>query len=338
MKFLVGYNGSDVAKSALAVARNYAKDLNAQVVVLTSMEGGGKEIYTDNYPLDRGKISLREGGTRVPLIITGPDVPAGVQTDVMANGLDFYPTILSLTGAARPAGKQFDGCDLSTLLTQNPSDASLIRHADGAVRDTMMWHFPNAKFESSIRIGDYKLVRNYNSKPELELYRLYQTTDGKQVRGDIEEAKNLANSMPEKVSAMNAKLTESLTEMDASYPYWNPHCPRNPKREREQVPAVTGESLQGGTALFTFKENGVNVVRADLLYTPNGGDSREEWFRAPAKILPGGKISAKLPKDATHYLINLIDENSFLVSYPDMEKPTRAHPASAKALAVSEAK
>ena len=43
MKFLVGYNGSDVAKSALAVARNYAKILNARVVVMTSMEGGGRE-------------------------------------------------------------------------------------------------------------------------------------------------------------------------------------------------------------------------------------------------------------------------------------------------------
>jgi hypothetical protein len=59
-------------------------------------------------------------------------------------------------------------------------------------------------------------------------------------------------------------------------------------------------------------------VRADLLYTSNGGGRFEEWFRAPARILPGGKISAKLPKEATHYLINLIDENQFLVSYPEM--------------------
>ena len=60
-------------------------------------------------------------------------------------------------------------------------------------------------------------------------------------------------------------------------------------------------------------------MRADLLYTPNGGDRFEEWFRAPAKILPGGRVSAELPKDATHYLINLVDENNFLVSYPEME-------------------
>ncbi len=307
-------------------------------VIFTSdnggMEGDRNAVYTDNYPLDQGKISIMEGGTRVPLIIAGPGIPQGVQSDVMVNGLDFYPTILSLTGTAKPAGKQFDGCDISTLLTQNPADASLIRHADGAVRDTMIWHFPNSKFESSIRIGDFKLVRNYNTKPDLELYRLYRTTDGKQVRGDIEEAKNLVAAMPEKVAAMNAKLTDYLTEMDASYPYWNPHCPRNPKRER--VPAVTGESLQGGTALFSFKENGAKVVRADLLYTPNGGDRLEEWFRAPAKILPGGKVSAKLPKDATHYLINLVDENQFLVSYPEMESKvgrsysTIALPASKK--------
>ena len=57
------------------------------------------------YPLDNGKISIMEGGTRVPLIITGPGIPRGVQTEVMVNGLDFYPTILSLTGTEQPAGK-----------------------------------------------------------------------------------------------------------------------------------------------------------------------------------------------------------------------------------------
>jgi uncharacterized sulfatase len=62
------------------------------------MEGDRNAIYTDNYPLDQGKISVMEGGTRVPLIIAGPNIPQGVQSDVMVNGLDFYPTLLSLTG------------------------------------------------------------------------------------------------------------------------------------------------------------------------------------------------------------------------------------------------
>ena len=38
------------------------------------MEGHAKEVITDNYPLDKGKISAMEGGTRVPLIIAGPGI------------------------------------------------------------------------------------------------------------------------------------------------------------------------------------------------------------------------------------------------------------------------
>ena len=102
------------------------------------MEGHPGEIITDNFPLDRGKISAMEGGTRVPLIIAGPDVPQGVQSDVMVNGLDFYPTILALTGTDKPAGKQFDGLDISSLLLRDPTDASLIRTADGA-RCAIRW-------------------------------------------------------------------------------------------------------------------------------------------------------------------------------------------------------
>ena len=38
----------------------------------------------------------------------------------MVNGLDLYPTILTLTNTPAPKGKIFDGCDLSPLLKQEP--------------------------------------------------------------------------------------------------------------------------------------------------------------------------------------------------------------------------
>jgi arylsulfatase A-like enzyme len=287
-------------------------------------EGGPNETVTDNYPLDQGKISLMEGGTRVPLIITGPGIQAGVDSDVMINGLDFFPTILSLVGAEKPAEKQFDGLDLSNLLLTDPTDAALVRQADGSVRDTMVWHFPNSgALESSIRIGDYKLVRNYGhvdlrSKiPELELYRLYNSEGGGQQRVDIEEAKNLAEAMPEKAAQMNARLTEILTEMKASYPYLNPACPRLPNT-RLKVPTVLSHTLTDGRAEFTYRENGAPVVRASLIYTKNGGQPHEEWFREPANLLSNNKISAELPPGTTHYVINLIDQNNYLVSYPEI--------------------
>jgi len=243
---------------------------------------------------------------------------------VMVNGLDFFPTVLSLTGSAVPAGKRFDGCDLSQLLRIDPTDSSLIREpGSGKVRDTMVWHFPNSSTqESTIRVGDYKLVRNYFDKPKLELYRLYSTGNSKHIRNDIEEAKNLAESMPEKTAELNQRLTEILTEMNASYPYYNPRCPRLPKRI--QAPTVLSSFQSGNTLNFIWLEKGAKVVRANLIYTTNGGDRNEEWFRTPAMLTDGSRGSVTLPKGTTHYIINLIDSNDFLVSYPEID-PIEEH-------------
>ncbi|MEN8863827.1 MAG: sulfatase [Lentimonas sp.] len=307
------------------------------------MEGGRDERYTDNMPLLRGKISAMEGGTRVPLIITGPEIPAGVQTDVLANGLDFYPTILSMAGVAKPAEKHLDGADLLPLLTQDPTDARLVKDADGSVRDTMMWHFPHGHaLESTIRVGDYKLIHNYDSlnnatTEPFELYRLYDSTTGQAKRVDIEESKNLAADMPEKVEAMYRELLETLSEMEASLPSYSPSCAAG-LPHIEEVPAVTKTKVVQDRAIARYQENGASVVRADLLYTLNGGDRYEEWFRMPATIREGGTVMAVLPEGTTHYIFNLIDENNFLVSFPELNEKSysRNYPYSRDALAIEE--
>ncbi len=43
MRFLVAFNGSDVAKAALSLARAHAENLGAAVFVVTSMGGGRAE-------------------------------------------------------------------------------------------------------------------------------------------------------------------------------------------------------------------------------------------------------------------------------------------------------
>ena len=296
-------------------------------VILTSDNGGMErmpnEIITDNYPLDRGKISAMEGGTRVPLIITGPNIEKGVESDVMINGLDFYPTILSWTGSPIPEGKNLDGIDISTLLQEDPTNPELVKTKEGKPRETMMWHFPNSvALESTIRVGDYKLIRNYNHEAKaitvpLELYRLYNTENGKTTRVDIEEANNLVETMPELTQKLDKQLTEMLTEMKASYPYNNPHYNKDIPH-KEKIPVVTDNKKQGNKVTFTFKENGAKVIKANLLYTLDGGTKGEEWFRLPATLASKTTVTATLPKGTTHYLINLIDENNFLVSYPEL--------------------
>ncbi len=43
MKFLVGYNGSEVSQAALSLARTYADLFGARVVVVASLVGGASE-------------------------------------------------------------------------------------------------------------------------------------------------------------------------------------------------------------------------------------------------------------------------------------------------------
>ena len=286
------------------------------------MEGHPGEVITDNYPLDKGKISAMEGGTRVPLIITGPGIPKGVESDVMVNGLDFYPTLLTLTGTKRPKDKDLDGCDLSDLLLKNPTNSSLVKNKDGKPRDTMVWHFPHSvALESTIRMGGYKLVRNYNHRfdertTELELYQLYKTENGKQVRVDIEEANNLASQHPQLSKELNERLSSILNEMDASYPYYNPQA-RRVGAEKNLIPKVISHEIHNETVTFSVREQGAKIVRADLIYTNNGGKKYEEWYRIKGKEKTKGTISFNLPEGSTHYYLNLIDENNFLISYPE---------------------
>ena len=306
-------------------------------VILTSDNGGMEgvpevEKIAENAPLDEGKIHLQEGGVRVPLIITGPGIKAGTDSDVMVNGLDFYPTILSLTGTSKETDQKFDGCNLSSLLLKDATDSNLVRDADENMRDTLMWHFPNSVWmESTIRVGDYKLMRNYDHRggpnsrwrgtlaPPLELYRLYNTESGKAVRVDIEEQNNLVESMPEKARELDQRLTEMLTEMDAKYPAYNPHR-SIALPHQDKVPAIVSHQRDGQKVEFTYKEQGAAVESAHLIYTTEGDYLRAEWFRHPAQLQPEHKVTATLPPGATHYFIYMLDENNFLINYPKLPK------------------
>ncbi len=289
-------------------------------VIFTS-DNGGAVGYTDNAPLDKGKTSAKEGGTRVPLIIAGPGIPAGSQSNVVVNGLDFYPTIMSLTKTDLPKTKHLDGCDLSPLLLGDPTDSSLVTTAHGAPRDSMVWHYPHASgFESTIIHDGFKLIKNYDhlgegKDPALELFQLYADPDGAHTRIDIEEANNLATAMPEKTAAMHQLLTDTLTEMKASYPSYNPHY-EGDLANKESIPTVTEVTEVERQITVKYKDNGALATSAQLIYTSNAGDKYEEWFRAEMTQVDASTFTVLLPEGATHYVVNLIDENQFLVSYP----------------------
>ncbi|EPR73198.1 Arylsulfatase [Winogradskyella psychrotolerans RS-3] len=306
-------------------------------VIFTSDNGGmeqhTKEIITDNYPLDKGKINAKEGGVRVPLIIIGPNIASNIESDVMVNGIDFYPTILSWTGTKKQDNQILDGADLSTLLDKEPTDSKLVIDPEtGAPRNSMMFHYPNSSMQSTLRIDGYKLIRNYTDTEEetfLELFQLYENGSN---RLDIEESKNLASKMPEKAKEMNRILTERLEKLNARYPFLNPTSKKS-LPNKSKVPTVVNHGSEGNTVWLEFKNNGAKVTKAELIYTKNGGIKGEIWFPV-AMTLNGNKVSVALPKGTTHYVFNLVDENNYLISYPDAGYQKTTKIFATKAIAV----
>jgi N-acetylglucosamine-6-sulfatase len=106
------------------------------------------------------KDALYEESERVPLIIRGPGIPAGVTRSQLVSNIDLAPTILEITGA-RP-GRVQDGISLLPLVA-NPGAA--------ANRDLLFEVFDFGIF--GIRRGPWKLNQYENGQPdEFELYNL----------------------------------------------------------------------------------------------------------------------------------------------------------------------
>ena len=96
--------------------------------------------------------------------------------------------------------------------------------------------------------------------------------------------------------------------------------------ETTEDPRWPGHRLSENTYVILTSDNGgmeAKVVRADLIYTLNGHARYEEWFRASATLSDDRTVTASLPRGTTHFFVNLIDANDFLVSYPDV--PDQSH-------------
>ena len=169
--------------------------------------------WTDNYPLRGGKGQFYEGGIRVPLIVVWPGVTeAGSTCDEPVITVDFFPTILEMTGAPRPRGKVLDGQSIVPLL----------KRSGRLRRESIFWHFPcylqarHGQLRTSpvsvIRRGRYKLLWFYEDD-HVELY---------DVAEDIGEQRELSKRFPEKAAELHRRLKEWLREVSAPMPKPNP--------------------------------------------------------------------------------------------------------------------
>jgi arylsulfatase A-like enzyme len=159
------------------------------------------------WPFREGKGTIYEGGTRVPLIVIWPGkVKPGTKNDALIQSTDFFPTFADMFGWKLPADVKFDGVSQRAALEKNKQ-----------VRDEIFCHFPHGHPSTSLRKGDWKLIRFYcDDADQTDRYELYNLAK------DQGEENDLAASQPELVKKMAIKMDAYLKETSAVIPVRNP--------------------------------------------------------------------------------------------------------------------
>ncbi|WP_139959452.1 sulfatase [Flavicella sediminum] len=305
--------------------RNPGKKLYETTYIFFSSDNGGAEqrkteIMSDNAPLDKGKKYTEEGGIRVPMFVTGPNVSKGKTKDVLINQLDFYPTILNLTNSKIPAkySANLDGLDISNVLFTKEND---VKNSHGKVREDLWWHYPygdETKNQSAIRSGDYKLYKNFITGSYV-LHRLYK--NGK--RHDLEEKYDIAKQEPKIVKELSSKLEKYLKDYDAKLPYKEPSQFKGEK-EVVAIPTIISDSYNANSRKVSIQlekgktkvTEGYALVKISDTPKKNGrrGRIHSTYIKVPVDCNKNKlAYTFTVPKEAKEYIFIVIDENRFIV-------------------------
>jgi arylsulfatase A len=91
------------------------------VIVFTGDNGLTKQATVHGTPVDGTKGSMKEGGSRVPLIVNWPGTtPAGAVCKDLVDFSDFFPTFAEVAGAKLPASVTMDGRSFAPQLRGKP--------------------------------------------------------------------------------------------------------------------------------------------------------------------------------------------------------------------------
>lgn len=173
------------------------------IVMFTSDNGGlatSEGLPTCNLPLRGGKGWVYEGGIREPWIVRYPGITkAGSTSTEPISSIDLFPTIA--TAADIKFEHPIDGVDLGPALK-----------GEALKKRSLFWHYPHYSNQGgfpggAVRQGDFKLVERYEDG-RVHLYNL---------KDDIGETKDLAESKPEQVKQMREELHDWYKSVGAKF-------------------------------------------------------------------------------------------------------------------------
>ena len=132
------------------------------------------------------KGSLYEGGVRVPTLVRWPGkVQPGSESNYVSGFEDWLPTILAAVGGAETVPSEVDGQSLLPTL----------KGGQQAEREYLYREFPSYGGQQTIRVGQWKAVRQNMTKGILEI-ELYN------IAADIGEKNDVAKQNPDVVEKL----------------------------------------------------------------------------------------------------------------------------------------
>ncbi|MGI9470862.1 MAG: sulfatase/phosphatase domain-containing protein, partial [Rubripirellula sp.] len=136
------------------------------------------------------KGSLYEGGVRVPTIVRWPGhVQPGSSSDRVSGFEDWMPTLMEVVGGGDTVPSSIDGISMVATLEGK----------DQPERPYLYREFPSYGGQQTIRVGDWKAVRQDMAKGNLEI-ELYN------IAKDIGEQNNVATDHPQVVAELKTMM------------------------------------------------------------------------------------------------------------------------------------
>ena len=199
------------------------KGLRDNTLIFFCSDNGGPAPgrVTSNGPLRAGKGTVYEGGVRVPAVAVWPGkIKAGSVANAPLHIVDWYPTLLKLTGVSLAQKTALDGRDAWAAITQGaPTPHEDILHNISATG-------------GAVRVGDWKLVVNGGradaedmgaresagapakeggkkkkaAKQAVKASSAGETVELFNIKDDPYEKKNLASANPDKVKELRPRL------------------------------------------------------------------------------------------------------------------------------------
>jgi N-acetylglucosamine-6-sulfatase len=174
-----------------------ARGLSQNTYVVFSSDNG---LHTGEYRLMPGKLTAFDTDIHVPLVVTGPNVPADRTTDAIAQNIDLAKTFTAIGGTTLPS----DGHSLTSVLHGAAADqwrnAALVEHEGPALApadpDAQSGRSGNPTTYDAMRTPNFLYVEYVDG--EREFYDLQQ---------DPEELHNLAGTLtPAQLDRLHGEL------------------------------------------------------------------------------------------------------------------------------------